>query len=330
MQQGAMSRQSEAGQGEPVLSLCSALLEYIGSYVLSGESPSDARTDIGGFRDSLSSELSGKLSSEELAEIQERVRNILADHQTEVQDAASRAAVETRHLAAILDQAVALLTNGEERSLSGLQKIQEALQRTSRLPDLVSLRKSLKETIRLANEESARQKTESAREIAAFRTEVVEAQELVAHHPNQRLGGRPEGVRSIAESLQALAPDHALYAVVFVFDQLNAVLQRYGPEAVDEMMFRLIRERIQPLAALSSAFRWTPQSLVGIFQRPRGLDSARSEAAALNRFPLVQRISLGNRTAVLTLSPSHLVVEADAAQPESLIQEIDLFTRANV
>jgi len=129
--------------------------------------------------------------------------------------------------------------------------------------------------------------------------------------------------------MKSVLPDQAIYVVAFAFNNLNALVQRYGPDAIEDLIFRLIRERIQPLARANSAYRWTPQSLVGVFQRSRDLTALRSEASALNRSPLVHRISLGNRIAVLTLSPSHLVAEGQTGLAEALIEEVDRFTGAN-
>ena len=301
--------------------LYSTLLESICTYVLSG----DARTKIAQLRESLHAQLPPAAA----LEIQEAVRQILASHNSSMQDAATRTAVEMRHLVGILNQAVTLVANGGERAASGLQKIQDALQQTSNIPDFAGLRTSLAETIRLAKDESARQQAESARELAAIQTDIVEARQLVAQNPNQRLRGRPEGVRNISQGLQSVLPDHALYVAAFAFSNLHAVVQRYGPDAVEDVIFRLIRERIQPLAPANSAYRWTPQSLVGVFERPRDLARLRSEASALNRSPLVHRISLGNRIAVLTLSPSHLIAEGQTGLPEALIEEVDRFTGSN-
>jgi hypothetical protein len=133
-------------------------------------------------------------------------------------------------------------------------------------------------------------------------------------------------VRNISEGLQSVPPDHALYVIAFAFDQLYAVERRYGPEAAEDVMFRLIRERVQPLAPANSAYRWTPQSLVAVFERPRDFKQLQSAVEALNRAPLVQRISQGNTTALVTLNPSHLVAEGRTGLHDALIEEVDRFT----
>jgi hypothetical protein len=309
---------------DPLCSLCSAVLEHVARYVLAGDAWTEARAHLGGLRDSLYI----GLLPDESALIQEAVRRILASHLASVQSGATRTAVEMRHLAHLLNEAVMLVANDQERSIAGLKKIHDALLQTSRIPDLITLRASLAETIRLAEDESARQQAESARALATIQTNITEARHLVKQNPNQRLQGRPEGMRDISDTLPTVTQGHALYVVAFVFERLNAVAQRYGPDAVEDVIFRLIRERIQPLAQANSAYRWTQQSVVGVFERPRDLVRVRSEAAALNQAPLVQRIPLGNRTAVLTLKPSHLIAEGRTGMAEALIEEVDRFTCA--
>ena len=142
------------------------------------------------------------------------------------------------------------------------------------------------------------------------------------------LGGRPEGVSEISESMKALAPGDAVYLVAYLWERLNAVTQRYGPGVAEELIFRLIKERLKPVMPANTMYRWTASSLVGVFSRPRDAEKLRREVADLNRSPLVHKIAVGGRTAVLTVSPSHLVAEGLSEPPTALIEQIDKFTRA--
>ncbi len=305
--------------------LCSGLLESIANYVLTGDACSEARAKLGLVGESLHP----ALSPGESDAIQEYVRGILAERRSAAQDNATRTAADMRHLAEMLGQALTLVAAGGERSSAHIQKIQGALRHMSRMQDFAALKKSLGETIRLIDEDSVRGQQEADRELADFRAEVTSARDLLLSNPDRRLPGRPEGVSNIRQALQSVQPEHALYVVAFAFDRLDAIVQRYGPDAAEDLMYRLVRERVQPLAPANSAFRWTSRSLVGVFQRPRDFAGLRSEAVALNREPLVHRVPLGNRTAVLTVSPSHMVAEGAPDAPEALLDEVDRFTGAN-
>jgi hypothetical protein len=123
-------------------------------------------------------------------------------------------------------------------------------------------------------------------------------------------------------------PDEALYVIAFLFNSVKAVIQRFGPDVADELIARIVKERVQPFAPDNAAFRWTPSSLVGVFQCPPDLSGLKSKMAALNHDPLVHRVDLGNRVAVLKLGISHLVAEGSPGGGNQLIAEVDRFTGA--
>jgi carotenoid cleavage dioxygenase-like enzyme len=75
-------------------------------------------------------------------------------------------------------------------------------------------------------------------------------------------------------------------------------------------------------------FRWTASSLVAVFSRPRDAEKVRKEVADLNKTPLVHKIVLSGRTAVLTISPSHMVAEGSGSAPDLLVEQVDRFTLA--
>jgi hypothetical protein len=312
---------AEPGSTEALLSLCTGLLEGIHEHVLTGEQSEGLRSQLLQLRDALGP----TVPVEEAAQAEESTRQILASHQARVHQAATDSAVEIQHILGMLNQALQVLAGGSERSVSRLQKIEKTLQRASMIEDIVALKASLAETVRFVKEEAVREQETSSAEVAGFEKEVGKAREL-AGRSRGTFAGRPEGIRDISVRLKSIPADQALYLVAFHFDRLQAVVQRYGPEVADELMLLLIKERLQPVAASNATYRWTASSLVGLFHRPRDLDGLRTEMARLNRAPLVYRLPLGNRTAVLTVSPSHLVAEGRGEQTELLIEEVDRFT----
>jgi hypothetical protein len=263
------------------------------------------------------------------AEIEQSTGRLLAQYQAMAQQAATNTAVEMQHILAMLNRALMVLSGGSERSVSRLRQVQESLQRASMLEDLIALKSSLTDTIRFVQEESVREQQTAAKEFAAFEVDVEKARTFLGSN-FKGLPGRPEGVRAISEEIKAVAASQALYVVAFLFDRLEAIVQRYGPEVADELMYRLIKERLQPVAPVNKAFRWTSSSVIGVFPRNRDLSTLRAQLIALNRTPLVHRVALGSRVAVLTVSPSYLVAEAVSDSPNSLIEEVDRFTGIHV
>lgn len=308
---------------ESLLLLSSGLLDSIGETVLKGEAYEELRAGIS----DLKTQLAGEFRPEAAEDIRDSARRILSKYAAmRLQNVASNA-VEMQHVLGMLQQALMVLAGGNERSLSRLQQIQQSLQRTCQMQDMQALKACLADTMRFIRDESQREQERAAGERADLEAELGRVRES-AGSSRAVLPGRPEGVRHVASELKLVPPQNALYMLAFRFERLQAIIQRYGPEAADELVFRLLRERVTPMAGSGISFRWTLSSLVAVFQRARNLVEVINEAAALNRQPLVCRMPLGNRTAVLTVNPSHLVAEGDPASPDTVIAEVDGFTSA--
>ncbi len=286
-----------------LVDLFASILDYIGVYVFAGE--------FTGLRLQLQppkSRIHPDLTMPEAAEIDESVRASLSDYNRTAQETLQNTAIEMQQMVGVLGHALTVLSSGSERSVSRLRRIQDTLHRASTIQDISALRASLREAVQLIGEESSKERQSSAREREGIETQVVRFRELLAGNPNRRLQNREEGIRAISDSVATQMPGRRIWALVFVFDQLKAITQRYGPEAVDDLFLQLIRERLQPLAPSNTAFRWTESAIVAIAQLERDPEEIRSGMAGLNRTPLVCRVSLGNRTAVLRVGLSHMAV----------------------
>jgi len=307
--------------GSAVLAgLCSRILDHITAYVLTGEAGSDPKA---GF-EQVKARLGAQTSGEEAARVEDSVRAVLAGHAAHQRENAQRIAVETQHIVGVLNNALMVMSGGSQRSVSRLQHIQESLQRTSLIRDAQGLRASLADAMTLIREEATREQEHSARDLASVESDVIKVREHIAANPVRRLPGRGEAIEALPDTFSALQPGLSLYAVAFSFDNIRAIVQRYGTEPVDELFFQVIRERIQPVAAANTSWRWSPSCVVSIFALPCDLAHLQQELAELCRAPLVYRMSLGNRTAVLKVAVSHLVAACEP--PETLISQIDKFS----
>ncbi len=311
----------EQGSSDALGSLLSGVLEGINQYVLTGDACGPQREEIKQIKETLLPDW----TAEGALQAQTAVSRILAEHGDAVQRSATTLTVEMQHIFAMLNQALFVLSEGRDRSVDRLNKIQDSLSRTSMIQDIVALKSRLAETVRFIEAESVEAHESAARELARFETEVSKTREFLGRTRTE-LAGRPEGIRKIEHSLTKVIPGEALYLVAFRFDRLHAVAQRYGPAVADELIFRLIKERLEPIAPGDTAYRWTPSSLVAVFHRLRDLTALRTEVAHLNSAPLVHRIALGNRTAVMTVTPSHLVAEGVSESADPLVEQVDQFT----
>jgi hypothetical protein len=300
--------------------LSCSLLDLINKHVLSGDDWQSLRLRVEEVKNSIHSDP----ESSSALQAENSVSRILTEYVLASQQADIKQAIEMQHVFAMLNQVVGVLADGKNRSVSRLNDIQQSLQRASSLRDIDALRSSLTDTILFVKEESKREQEVGAETLAGFEAEVTRSREFLGGIKTE-LPGRPEGVIRVAEALKIVPQGEALYLVAFVFDRLHAVVHRHGPAVADELFFRLIKERLLLVAPADAAYRWTPGGLVGIFHRSADLQGLRAEVANLNRNPLVHRTTVGGRTAVLTMTPSHLVIEGNSERPEALIEQVDRF-----
>jgi hypothetical protein len=307
-----------------ILPLYVGLLDHISNHLLVGDGAVDLRSRIGQAR----SKLLESLDEAEAREVDTSVRAILTRHAARAQESAQRSALEMQHIVGVLHQALGVVAGGGERAVSRLQKIQGALRRATGMHDMAGLRASLSDAVNMVEEEARKERETAAKDLAAFDSEVARARELVRGTATAGLPGRAEGVEAIREAMASDTPGEGLFLAAFVFSQLQGIVQRYGPAVVDELFLQLIRERIQPVARSTLAFRWTPFSLVSLVRGGPTADRVKEEITGLNRLPLVHKVSLGSRTAVLKVGLSHLLLDGHSRTSCSMVQELDGFTAA--
>lgn len=321
---------AEPAPGSAVLSeLCASILDHIGVYLLTGE--------YIGWRsriDEPRNRLNAELQETEAAEIGQAVKSVLTDYNRAAQEAVQNTAIEMQQMVGVLSHALTVISGDSDRAVSRLRRIQETIQRTSSIQDVALLRASLRDIVQLIGEESSKERQFRTREREGLETQVVRFRELLAGNPNRRLPDRAEAIRGIRDLAMSAAPGKKVWVVAFALEQLGGMIQRYGVEAVDDLFFLLIRERLQPLGASCLSFRWGMSGIVGLLQLERELAEIQADMARLNRAPIIYRVALGNRTAVLKVGLSHMVREAPAPQGEAefacameqLAAEIDRFT----
>ena len=319
-------REAEPERGshfsEELYTFSSSILEYIDQFVLTGEAGEPLRSQLLQVKEALRPDL----KADEASLAGETVASILAAHQASSQRAGVHQMVEAQYIFGLLNQALVVLTEGSDRDVTRLATIQESLQRTGRMRDMASMKAALAETVQFIKVESVEARATAAQELGRLETEVTSARDFLGGN-RLELAGRPEGVSEISNSLKNLVSGEAVYSIAYLCDRLSAVTQRYGPGVADELISRLIKERIKPMMSGNTVYRWTASSIVAVFSRPRDAEKLRAQIADLNRTPLVHKMALSGRTAVLTISPSHLVAESVFGSAATLVEQIDKFTQ---
>ena len=320
---GTRRAEAEGGGPEALGRFTLGLLENISRYVLTGDGFEELRRQLDETREALIH----AESRDAISGAESTVARILAEYRGDSQQAAMAQAVEIQHIFALLNHALIVMSDGRDRSVSRLSEIQNQLERTSKLRDIVAMKSALADTVKFVEREASEARKVVTEELARLETEVGAAREFVANTRSE-LAGRAEGIAKIREALQNVGPGQAVYVLAYQCSHLSAITQRYGAHVTEEMTFRVIRERLQPVAATAPVYRWTPSGLIGVFVRQRGLAALEAEVGELNRGPVVHRVARGNRTAVLTMAPSRLVLEGSAGAPAPIVEQLDKFLGA--
>ena len=323
-QRAGSSDEAVSASAEALHQFCSSILDSTAQQVLAGKGFEPLRQRLGEVQNILRAE---DFQPDQLIQAAQTFSAVLSEYRLQSRQAAVAQAIEVQHIFAMLNQALIVLAEGRDKSVSRLSEIQGALQRTSLIEDIVALKSALTATVQFVREETAQARALGSEDISRLEREIDKAREFIGNAQIE-LAGRPEGLMKIAECANSVVPGQAVYAVSYLCDRLHAVKQRYGQAVADEMVFRLIKERLQPVAPVDAIYRWTSAGLVSVFLRRRGLPELQAEIANLNRSPLLHRIALGNRTAVLTMAPSHLVAESLPEASHTLVEQLDKFTGA--
>jgi hypothetical protein len=323
-------RSSDLVLGTTVLSgLCSKILNHIGTYVFGGDSNAELRAALVEARAPLDAGNDAEFDSATAANIANTVRAMLVAHAARDREASQRASVDAQHVVGVLNYALMAISGGSLRSLSRLERVQESLQQTVRRRDVEGLRASLTDAMKLIREEATREKEHAERDLASVESEVVKVRERLAAKPGRGLPGRSEAIQAlsdvcISDTDTVCSSDLPRCLVAFSFDNIR-VIQRYSPEQVEELFFQVIRERVYPLAAVNSSWRWCLGGIVSVFERDCTLPQLQSDLAELCRAPLVCRMTTGSGTTVINVSVSHLEVMLSSQALPSLIEQIDRF-----
>jgi hypothetical protein len=322
---GGTALEAEEPVGSPVMSgFARDVLDCIARYVFGSKAEEAQQAQIAGLRDALHD----AWTPPEASGAAETVRSLMAQKAEEVQEKSVRQAVEMQHIFGMFNEALITLAEGKDRSVARLNRVQEYLQQAGKIEDIVAIRSMLSETVRFVKTESAQAQESASRELARFEQEAGKLREFIGGQ-RLELGGRPEGVARIREVLGSLPPGEGLFVVVFLLDRLQSFVQRYGANVAEELVLKVIKERVQPLSSGQTTFRWTPASLAAIFTGRWDITSLRKQVSDLNAAPLVHRIAVGGRKAALTMKPSHMVAEGLLGLPDQLVDLVDNFAGAH-
>jgi hypothetical protein len=302
--------------------LCDQILGHVLAHVRLTES-SDAKVNLEQARAALMGDTVDRETAESIAAA---AWGALERRRCEDKDLADRIASETSQIVGVLNEALLTLTGGSERMAARFKRIQESLERTSRVRDVDGLRASLADAIKSVQNESEREQEQAARDLAGFEAQVVSVRRKLSDNPTRQLRGRADAIVLIRESLNYLQPGSRLWAAGFRVGNAGALLQRYGREAMDDLFFQMARSVVSGVCASATCWRWSQGCVVGVFDSGDDIQTLQSRSVELMRAPLVHRMSLGSRTALLKVGVSQLIVQLTPDSLQNMIGELDGFS----
>jgi GGDEF domain-containing protein len=148
---------------------------------------------------------------------------------------------------------------------------------------------------------------------------------LGVHNQHRAVGSRPEAEEAVCASISSCA---AVFAAVFVLEQLEWLNQRYGRNAGDQVLKVFERELVQALRPDDQAFRWTGPAFL-VISRMRNQHEVRRSLSRLTAKKLTTTVVVAGREVLIMINYRWTVVAIhECVSGEDASALVDGFTRA--
>jgi hypothetical protein len=292
----AMDCRATAEFCQALADLSAALLAGVEDHILERDLP-----QLGSYPDALRSlreHIEADPSPQALRAAGASARALLEQHHQLRAELHQRQGTEIANIVAMLNQTVAVLSGGSERSITRLRKIEEDLKAASAISDIVALKDRLGDTLRFVREQNAREREDSKRTLAEMERNAQRAQE--------RMAIARSGVPDRSQAEQALAgvvvvEDPARLLVVIVLERAAAIRERFGSVVAERFVYLFVQDLVEQLPCKKKLFRWTENSLLMEVEPSGSPEATRSLLrSAMGRIPAERRIDVGQRLAVFS------------------------------
>jgi GGDEF domain-containing protein len=285
------------------------------------------REDIDKFEKVLSPETS---MSELLLLVGGAVR-AMEDYNQRTSKFVRRQNTELQNMVSMLTQTVISIGDSSEHSVSRLQNIEKALERTCVVEDIQVLKLRLSECLEAVREEAVRQKQDGQSVLQTLRKELESSQDHVGSFrlpPDldaaTGLPGRVEAEKAIQAALTAPAKKFLLIAVC---SRVQAVNARFG-YAVGDRVLKVFTDHFKKgLSASDRLFRWQGPALLAVIERAERIDRVRAEIRQFADVKLEKTMEVGQRTVLIPITASWSLFPI-APPREMLLKQIEVFTAA--
>lgn len=255
----------------------------------------------------------------DLGVFQARAAEVLAERQRLEAVREQVVGRDVRQMLGLLNEALLSLAAGNEGSVDRLRRLETALHRTSQLNDLVAMKVSLTETMRLVRAETEQARTEGTGTLQRLDTELQRARMASQHLPG--LPGRAEAMLALEGASVQGAP--ASLAVGCQLEALRIIRSRYGAPIADELLMAF--------AAGASghegdqAFRWSDDAVVILHRTHESAQEKRGQLEEQFVRPFEHRVMTGGRAALLSVPVRWLCTSPADPAPAGVVNEFEQF-----
>jgi GGDEF domain-containing protein len=296
------------------------LFASLEAHILSGEEMTNLTGEFAGVRAAAFSEtpdVAGAARS--LGALLDAVRNRREQADRERRE-------DFRKVLATLNEAFLQLSTGSERHDARWKQLEDSLQLASRTEDIRTLKHQLTELITYVQRESDQEQKERVETLNSLGARVQAAYESVNRF-GASLAGREEAIAHLRRASQTpKGPKYTRYLAMFAVDTALAIRKRHGNQVANSLLEDFARERIAVLLPESVVFRWSPESIVAVWQSDRELSEMASYVANASKSPFEYRAFLGSRVASFSLAYRTVVSYANG-QLDDVILSLDRFAR---
>jgi|SRR5579864_1543350 len=238
---------------------------------------------------------------------------------------------ELQHMVSMLTETVISIGDSSTHSVSKLQDIEKAIERTRVMEDIQMLKLRLGECLEAVRDEASRQKRDGQSTLQTLRKELENTQGRMGSFrlpPDldaaTGLPGKVEGERAIDAALAAPAGKFLLIAVC---SRVQAVNARFGYAVGDRVLNAFAEHFKKGLAASDGLYRWQGPALLAVIERAERIDRVRAEIRQFADLKLEKTMEVGQRTVLIPVTASWSVFPI-APPRDILLKQVEAFATA--
>jgi len=280
----------------------SRLLESVRA-ALVGEALSDIAAELKSLRDNLEPES----HPETLKRSLQRFEELFAQFRDRLKAADQERADDFRKILVALNEAFGYLSAGAETSDGRLRKLESSLQQAAKMEDLGTLKTHLAQVLQSARRDAARERQQARTVLESLGTQIRHSQKT-ASFLEAGLGTREDAMAELTYVFQETGAKEPMQGSVFVVDALKRLVSLHSEEIADHLLAELARKEIQPTAPAGRLFRWSPTSVLLLWQGEQDGVESRDAASKSPKSLFEYRAFLGSRIATFKVGIRSLSV----------------------